>query len=307
MKVVFVQGPTASGKSARALRWAQKFSGVIVNCDSIQCYRSVDIGSAKPSAQERSLVPHFLFDFVDEGESLTAGVYSRDFFKTLKNCDAPVAFVVGGTGFYFQAIEKGMYEIGAASEEIIRQVEKDLHEKGVAFLRAELQAWDPVSLQKISENDHYRLARAVEILRTHGRSPTEIREEFENNQSPFPYPLLKVGIKASREGLLPFVEKRTGEMLAAGLLAEVEGLLNKGLREWAPLSSVGYAECRDYLAGKSDAKNLSELKALIITSTLQLAKKQRTWFQRDSDIFWLPIDADESAGDEQISQFLSRP
>lgn len=307
MKVVFVQGPTASGKSARALRWAQKFGGVIVNCDSIQCYKALDIGSAKPSVAEREVVPHFLFDYVPVGEELTAGVYARDFFRQLEQLQSPVAFVVGGTGFYFQAIEKGMYEIGAADPEVIRRVEQDLKEKGAEFLKAELTAKDPLSAEKISLNDHYRLARAVEILRTHGKSVTAIREEFEAQQKPFPYPLLKLGIKASREDLLPSVLKRTQEMLKQGLLSEVKALLDQGLQAWAPLSSVGYKEACDYLTGKSTAQNLSELEALICTSTLQLAKKQRTWFQRDSNIFWLLMGASEQAGDQQISEFLSRP
>jgi tRNA dimethylallyltransferase len=307
MKIVFVPGPTASGKSARALRWAQKFGGAVINCDSIQCYQALNIGSAKPSVAERLSLPHLLFDYIPEGESLTAGVYSRDFFRAVEACENPIAFVVGGTGFYFQAIEKGMFEIGAANAQVIREVEKDLLEKGAGYLRAELLAKDPAAAEKISENDHYRLARAVEILRTHSKSVTEIRAEFETKQKPFPYPLLKIGIQASRAELLPRVRLRTETMIKAGLLDEVQGLLNKGLKTWAPLASVGYKECSDYLSGKSAAQNLDELEDLIGTSTLQLAKKQRTWFQRDSDIFWLSTTAEEEAGDAEISQFLSRP
>ena len=121
MKVVFLLGPTASGKTARALRWAKKHDGVIINCDSIQCYRCLDIGSAKPSLEERSQTPHFLFDYIPEGETLTAGAYARDFSVVLERLaseQTPLALVVGGTGFYFQAIEKGMFSVGIANAEM---------------------------------------------------------------------------------------------------------------------------------------------------------------------------------------------
>jgi tRNA dimethylallyltransferase len=307
MKIIFVMGPTASGKSARAFRWAQKFHGAIVNCDSIQCYQSVNIGSAKPPQIERALVRHELFDYIPEGETLTAGAYSRDFSEVIERLQqehVPVVFVVGGTGFYFQAIEKGMYSIGAADPGAILRIEAQLQLEGPKNLWEELRSLDPGAAQKISLQDHYRLVRAVEMIRTHGKTPTEIKRQFEESQKPFPYPLLKLGVIGAREELEPRVQVRVDEMFKLGLLDEVKQLLEKGLEQWAPMSSVGYKECVDYFSGKSEARDLDQLKKLIVTSTLQLAKKQRTWFRRDPATQWLAISSPESTVDFEIEEFL---
>jgi tRNA dimethylallyltransferase len=287
-KVIFVVGPTASGKSDLALNLAERNQGAIVNCDSVQLYKSLDIGSAKPSADDFKRVPHFLFDFVDEGEEITAGFYQRQFFATMKELENqfPLVFVVGGTGFYFQAIEKGMYPTGAADAEVTRQVEAELLEAGgPERLYQELKSRDPEAAAKISANDHYRIARAVEMMRVHGKPVTEIKKEFADKAAPFPYPLLKLGIRGSREELAPRVERRTQKMLETGLLDEVRALLDRGLENWGPLQSVGYKESVDFLQGK--IPDVRQLQALIVQNTLRLAKRQRTWFQRDPEIHWL--------------------
>ncbi len=294
MKIIFLVGPTASGKSEIALKWALKYQGAVINCDSIQVYQGLEIGSAKPSLSERSLCPHELFDYIPCGETITAGSYSRDFFEATEKLKGkvPVAFVVGGTGFYFQALEKGMYSIGPANPEVQKAIEEEL-KLNPSALYQELQEKDPIAARKISQADHYRIGRALEIIRTHGKTLTKIQQEFEDQRRLFPYPLLKLGIKASREDLLPRVTARTKKMLEQGLIKEVEGLLKAGHREWAPLESVGYKEAKDYLTGRSSAQNEEELEGFINTATFQLAKKQRTWFQRDEQIHWASrVDAD---------------
>lgn len=296
MKVIFVVGPTASGKSSLAIGLAKKFHGAIVNCDSIQLYQKVDIGSAKPTHAEMKEVPHFLFDFVAPPDEITAGEYSRLFFAKLKELEGKfdTVFVVGGTGFYFQAIEKGMFPIGATDEKIKAQVLDEMNEVGgPQRLYYELSQRDPLKAEKISPNDHYRLGRAIEMIRAHGKSVTEIEEEFRKFQAPFPYPLLKIGIRIDREILRRRVQQRTQEMLEAGWLEEVEDLLNQNLGAWAPLSSVGYREIIQFLGEKSD-KNLKNLEDQIVQSTMRLAKKQRTWFARDNDIHWLTSTSGET-------------
>ncbi len=287
-QVVFVVGPTASGKSDLAMKLAEKYKGAIVNCDSVQLYQSLDIGSAKPSKEDFARVPHFLFDWMPEGEVATAGTYQREFFELMKTLESkfPYVFVVGGTGFYFQAIEKGMYPTGAVNEKVRDEVEAELEEEGgPGKLYEELKSQDPKTAAKISPNDHYRLGRAIEMMRTHGRPVSEIKDEFAQTAAPFPYPLVKLGVRGSREMLVPRVEKRTDQMLQKGLLEEVKSLIAKGLQAWAPLQSVGYKECLEFLAG--ELKDEAELRAKIIQNTLRLAKRQRTWFQRDLDIHWL--------------------
>lgn len=306
MKVVFVMGPTASGKSAMALEWAERFGGAIVNCDSIQVFKSLNVGSAKPSAEDFKRVPHFLFDYLDEGQEMTAGEYRRDFLDLMERIKSqfPVIFVVGGTGFYFQAIEKGMYSVGAVDEVIQKQVELELStEAGALRLYQELQDRDPESALKISVRDHYRLGRAIEILRKHGRPVSEIKKEFEKNLLPFPYPLLKIGIRATRQELEPRVQERVEHMLQQGLVHEVRNLLARGLGPWAPLKSVGYQETVCFL--QDEIKSEEDLKALIIQNTLGLAKKQRTWFRRDPEIFWIEM-SQGARGQSQIASFLAR-
>jgi tRNA dimethylallyltransferase len=294
MKVVFIVGTTASGKSELALQLAKKFSGAIVNCDSIQLYQHLDIGSAKPSRAERESVPHFLFDVVPEGQEITAGRYVELCEKTLRDIETkyPVAFVVGGTGFYFRALENGMYQVGAADAVTQSEIEEELStEEGRRRLYAELCNKDPQAAQKIFPNDHYRLGRAIEIMRVHQKSLTEVRNQFEQQKRPFPYPLLKLGIRLSRQDLEPRVSSRTQQMLTAGLVEEVRDLLQRNRADWAPLQSVGYRETVEFLQQRPqvDGQPMTQeqLQEKIIQNTLRLAKKQRTWFGRDSEVHWL--------------------
>lgn len=301
--VIFVVGSTASGKSEWGLRMAQRHGGVIVNCDSVQVYQKLDIGSAKASLEERALVPHYLIDYVSPPNEMTAGMYSNDFFELMKALpEGKPVFVVGGTGFYFMAIEKGMYPVTHVPEEVKKQVEAELAEDGGAErLHKELLEKDPEYGAKIHLSDRYRIGRGIELIRTQGRSVTEIQKEFETQKAPFPYPLLKIGPHWERETLRGRIAERTRKMLQAGLVEEVKGLLDEGLRNWAPMSSVGYRETIQYLDGEISLEQLSEL---ISVNTGQLAKRQRTWFQRDKEISWFDGDSGFAKAEELVEKFL---
>lgn len=280
-KIIFVVGTTASGKSEWALDLARKFDGVIFNCDSVQIYEDLNIGSAKPTPSERAMVPHFLYDIVKAPDVFTTGEYRRAFFQELEKISRPV-FVVGGTGFYFQAIEKGMYPVGPSSPELRQKLEEEVKtESGSKKLYEELQSKDPESAQAISPQDHYRLVRAIELMRLEGKTRTQIKSEFEQNQQALP--VFKVGILTEKELLEKRIEARTRNMLQLGLREEVKGLLNQGLQNWAPLSSVGYRETTSAIQNNWSDEKLYEQ---IVISTRQLSKKQRTWFKRDKDILW---------------------
>lgn len=302
-KVVFVVGSTASGKSDWALKLAQKYNGVIVNCDSIQVYKYVDIGSAKPSIEEQRLVPHYLLDYVLPLEESTAGNYSRDFYSVIETIpQEKTLFVVGGTGFYFQAIEKGMYPVIQIEDSIKQQILQELSvEGGSQKLYTELEKVDPEYAKKIHMADTYRLGRAIELIRSQGKSVTRIQQEFEIQRKPFPFPLLKIGPSWDKEALRDRIVLRTQKMLELGLISEVQELLDKGLKEWAPVKSVGYKECVDYLEGSLSREELSER---IIVNTYQLAKRQKTWFQRDKDIHWFKGDSEETAMQALVEEFL---
>jgi tRNA dimethylallyltransferase len=283
---VLILGPTASGKSALGLKLAEHFSGCILNCDSLQTYKRLDIGTAKPSLAERAQVPHFLFDLLEPGEVLTAGDYRQFAIEVLANelPQRPV-FGVGGSGFYIQALEKGMFDIPkpkAAAEEKIRSL---LDKEGLPHLYELLKGQDPDYAQAINPNDAYRITRGLIIIEDSGRKVSDLKKDFKPR--PFPFPLLKLGLAAKREFLLPRVVKRTQEMLAAGLVSEVKRLVEEGFGSWPALQSVGYRECMLLLNG---AILETQLAPLITEKTIQLSKKQRTWFNRDPEIRWLDVE-----------------
>lgn len=303
-KVIFIVGTTASGKSDWALQLAQQTDGVIVNCDSVQVYQKLDIGSAKPSLEERALVPHYLFDYVAPPQEMTAGQYERDFWAAFQEIpsEKPI-YVVGGTGFYFMAIEKGMYPVTAIPDEVKSAVERQMEtSEGVLAGLQEIRAMDPEYAQKIHEADRYRIGRALELIRTQKKPMTQIRAEFSQKQEPFPYPLLKLGPSWEREELGRRIFARTLKMTDAGLYEEVEALVQEGLESWAPLMSVGYKETLLFVKGA--IPNRESWIQQIAINTRQLAKKQRTWFQRDEEIEWFAGDRGFEDVQRRVETFL---
>ena len=302
-------GTTASGKSQLALELALRYGGSIINCDSLQVYQGLDIGTAKPALEDRQKVPHYLLSYAQYPQVMTAGEYTRDFFRLLsEHPDEKLFFVVGGTGFYFQALEKGMYPVRAPVLEIKAVVEAELKSPGgPKRLYQELQSIDPEYSLKIHQADHYRLGRAIEMIRAEGRTITAIQKEFLAQASQFPYPLLKIAPRQSREILAQRVTQRTREMLSSGLIDETLGVLEKGWGDWAPMAAVGYREVIEYL---KEIKSLEWLASAIDQSTLQLAKKQRTWFQRDQEIRWFDVNksiselADSTELNRLVREFL---
>ncbi len=295
-KIIFVTGSTASGKSQWAIELAKKYNGSIVNIDSIQFYEKLIIGSAAPTEIEKIQTPHYLYNYVPAPNEMTAGEFLRDFYKLLERKDLQFPlFVVGGTGFYIQALEKGMYNIPEVSQELKQQIENEITKFGNEKAYNELIEFDPES--KIHINDAYRIGRALEIKRAFGKTMFQLKSDFEkNNKFNLKLPYLKIGKLLNKEILFKNVTARTHKMLSAGLIQEVEPLLNQGLHQWAPLQSVGYFEVVQYLQNKMPKENLN---AEIIQSTMQLIKKQKTWFKRDDTILW----SDESVLiEKQIEQ-----
>lgn len=281
--VVFVVGPTACGKSQVAFELARHFGGGVLNCDSLQVYQRLDIGTAKPPPLERSALPHFLFDCVPPGEVLSAGDFRRMALEALEqNLPRHMISAVGGSGFYIQALEKGMFEVDKPRPETEQAVRARLAQAGPSAMYDELKRLDPGYAAEISANDTYRVVRALIVIHDTGKKMSVLRGEFK--PKPFPYPHLKLGLNLERERLLARVQARTRRMLEDGLVQEVERLLSDGFENWPALQSVGYKECVDHLRGRLSREHLCDQ---IVEKTMQLAKKQRTWFKRDKDIHWL--------------------
>lgn len=303
-KLVFIVGPTAVGKSSLAFQLAKKHGGVILNADSVQTYKDLNIGTAKPSATEFEMVPHKLFDIVESPARLTAGEYFPRAREVLNEClTNQHVFVVGGSGFYIQALEKGMFPVGASNPELLASYQKVLEEKGADHLHQLLRDRDPDYATTLPPADSYRVLRALVLVETEKRSMAEIQKSFEEQQeqSRLKMPLLKVGLNMNRESLRERVALRVEDMVANGLKTEVEGLLERGLEEWHPLSSVGYKETISHLKGELGE---DEWKAQIVTSTMQLAKRQMTWFKRDEGIEWFQMPGELNEAVTRIESYL---
>lgn len=295
MNLVFVVGPTASGKSGLALSVAKMCGAVIFNTDSLQVYRDLNIGTAKPTEAEMQLAPHRMFSFLDIGQTLTAGEYRKKALEELRQLElqgAKSVLAVGGSGFYINALENGMYELGAVSEETKQAVLTQAQsQEGRKELYHELQGFDLEYAEKINPMDSYRIVRAVEIIREFGEKPSKLREKFAPEK--LPYPVKKIGLRLEREKLRSKIEIRTKSMLEQGFVSEVQNIMSllksQGLTDWAPLRSVGYREVVDYLSGKLPEAELCEA---IVQSTMKLAKKQMTWFKRDKEIHWFDAETE---------------
>lgn len=251
-----------------------------MNCDSIQVYQELRIGSSLPTPEEFAQARHLLYAFVPPGQELDAGSYRQAFFSAWSALpeDAKV-LVVGGTGFYFQAIEKGMYDVPPVSDEVHAGLDEFyLAADAVENAWKELEAGDPEEAKRLHPSDTYRVRRALELLRS-GIIPSQSRKAFA--PEPFPGPLMKTTIRWPREQLHQRIEKRTRGMIEGGILAETRTLLEQGYAEWAPMASVGYKQAVACLRGELAH---DELAAEISLRTRQLAKRQETWFKRDPEI-----------------------
>lgn len=296
--VVIILGPTGTGKSLVALELALKLKTAIVNADSIQVYRELVIGSAQPSKEDFKIAPHHLYGYLASGTSLTAAAYCKDVETLLTNKLANTTpLFCGGSGFYIQALEKGMFAVPTLTDAQKQRVDDKINEWGWEKAYQELLKQDPSVAPKIHENDHYRIRRAWEIILTTNKNPSEIATQSDTaplrNKK-----IIKIGLDLEKEKLRERIKIRTQKMLQAGWLEEVETLLKAGHREWSPLKSVGYQEVVEHLDGLLSKNEMIEK---IITSNMQLIKKQRTWFKRDPDICWFSSDSTKPAVDRVLS------
>lgn len=302
-KLIFLVGPTASGKTSLAIEIAKNLDAEIISADSVQFYSELKIGSARPTESELSEVKHHLVGHISVADDYTAGDFAREAMKIIEAHPQKNLIVVGGSGFYIQALEKGMFPTERASEEVQEALERRVDEEGLESVYRTLQLRDPELAERIAVQDRYRIVRALEILQTLSPEQTlsQVREEFEQQaQHRFPGRVVStLGLKIERERLEPRVRVRTEQMLKDGLVDEVRSLVARGLGNRPALHSVGYKEVLQNLAGQlSD----SDLLPMIVQGTLRLAKKQRTWFSRAPKTHWF----DAEHGREAALQFALR-
>jgi tRNA dimethylallyltransferase len=285
-RLIAIVGPTGAGKSALALRVAGEWPAEIVSCDSLQVYRGLDIGSAKPSVEERRLVPHHLIDVRDPREGFSAAEYARDARAAAADIAGRgrLTLLVGGSGLYFRAFFRGLFEGPARDEPFRARLEGLAARFGDARLHRLLRRVDPESAARIAAADRVRVVRALEVYRATGRTIGAHHREPVRGLSGFE--ALVVGLDPERGALRRAVERRSQAMLDRGLVAEVTGLLASGCSPELPaLRAIGYLQVVTLVRGGCSRE---EALRRMVTETMRYAKRQMTWFRREPAVSWFP-------------------
>lgn len=282
--VLAIVGPTAVGKSALAMTVAEHAGAEIVSGDALQVYRGFDIGTAKPSAAERSRVAHHLIDVLDPTERFSAGRFAtmaRDALAEIARRGRP-ALVVGGSGLYLRALLAGIAPLPPADPALRVSLDRRLEAEGLPALRRELERRDPVTAARLGAADRQRILRALEVVLATGRPLSSWLAD-----RPFglePLPARRVGLTLPRALLYDRIEARVRRMIDAGWLDEVRRLLSEGVPREAPaFQAIGYAQWVRHLAGELDEEDAFRR---IVVATRRYAKRQETWFRRESDVEW---------------------
>jgi len=282
--VVLLAGPTAVGKTVVSLDLAVCLGSEIVNADSMQVYRGMDIGTAKPGREERARVPHHLLDVADPDEPFDAARYLRMGRGILTELHrrGVLPLVVGGTGLYMKALTRGLCE-GPSSDEGIRAIlQKEEEEKGLEFLFEELSRVDPAAARRLHPHDRQRILRALEVFRLTGR-PLSARQSS-HGFSRSPYRTVKVCLHRDRQELYERIDRRVERMMEAGFVAEVRRLLAVGYGPGLkPMQSLGYRQIVSFLRGEC---SLDSAVSRIQRDTRRYAKRQLTWFRGDLEFRW---------------------
>jgi len=285
--ILIIAGPTAVGKTDASILLARELGAEIVSADSMQVYRGMDIGTAKPTAEQRKLVYHHLIDVADPAQPYSVGDYYRDargiLDAILKNGGTPI--VVGGTGLYIRALMKGLFHGPPADLELRERLLGKEAESGEGTLYADLARLDPEAAIKIHPNDLRRTVRALEVWYLRDRKMSALQQEHGFNDRPFPFRLLF--LVRSRSELYHRIDQRVDAMISAGLEHEVKSLMLKGYgRELVSMQALGYQHFIDYF---NDKTGYDETVELLKRDTRRFAKRQFTWFRREPDACWVDI------------------
>lgn len=290
--VVVVLGPTGSGKTALSLQLAERFGGEIVSCDSVAVYRNMELGTAKPTPQERARVQHHLIDVTTPDVPFTAGEYSRQARAALKEISSrgKLPIVTGGTGLYLRALTEGLFAGPARHVGLRDRLTRSGKKRGEGWLHRILRRLDPASAARIHANDAAKLMRAIEVCLASRKPMSEVLANEAKARDPLMgFRLLRIGLNPPRRALYDRLNQRAAAMFAAGLVEETRGLLD----QYGPvkaLDSLGYRQALAVLTG-----TMSEAAAVEAAQQghRNYAKRQLTWFRREPAVHWLDLFGDE--------------
>jgi len=300
--LLVILGPTASGKTALSIALAERFDGEIVNCDSVAMYREFDIGTAKPSPDERARVPHHLFDLIDPTQEMTAGEYARRAREVIAEIAARrrLPIVVGGTGLYLRALLEGLFAGPQRSEELRERLRARASERGSGYLHAVLCRLDPASAEKIHANDEPKLIRAIEVCLA---SRQKMSEMWQRGRDPLRgFRILRVGLDPDRAVLYERINLRAQKMFDTGLIEETKNLVSKYGNSARPLSSLGYKQAVQFLRGKLTMEHAVQAAQ---QGHRNYAKRQMTWFRREPDVMWLKGFGDDTGLQARAGENIS--
>lgn len=301
-RIVAVVGPTATGKTRIAMELAEAFSGEVISADSMQVYRGMDIGTAKPSARERERVPHHLVDVVDPDTEYTAARFRDEAAEKIIEITARgnLPIVAGGTGLYIRALTRGLFEGPEADEDLRDELMNEALVHGKEHLFRRLKEVDPEAAAATHPNNLRRVVRALEVYELSKRPITEFQREHAFSEAP--YDDLKVGLMKDRRELYRGINARVDRMISRGLVEETERLLAEGYTpDLKPMNGLGYKEVIGYIQGNYTLERAVEL---IKRNTRRYAKRQMTWFRKEPGVEWFPPE-DSPAIEKRVREHLS--
>jgi tRNA dimethylallyltransferase len=301
-KVIVITGPTASGKSTLAVDLARLFGGEIINADSMQVYRGMDVATAKTTVSERCGVPHHMLDVVDPDQDFNAAIYRSMAAPLVTGIEAraKVCLVVGGTGLYIKALLGGLFECPSSDVTLRQRLRQQCEQYGSASLHNELRELDPAYAVRVHPNDRIRIIRALEVIHQTKKPMSRLIQEHRFRDRPFHS--LMIGLQREREELYHRINERCLAMIAGGLMTETEGLLKRGYSaDLKPMQAIGYRHMVSVLEG---ALTLDEATRRLQIETRHYAKRQLTWFRAEQEMSWFrPEDQDRIR--HRIDGFLS--
>jgi len=300
--LVVILGPTASGKSALAINLAQRFEGEIVSCDSVALYRYFEIGTAKPTRQQRALVRHHLLDVAEPDEPFTAGEYARQARAVIHEIArrGRLPIVVGGTGLYLRALLEGLFPGPQRSEDLRQRLRASAAKRGSPYLHRLLARLDPEAASKIHANDLPKIVRAIEVCLASRALMSELWKQ--RGRDPLRgFHVLRIGLSPAREKLYERINQRAQQMFEDGLIEETKSLLDRHPTV-APLDSLGYKQAMQFLRGELTRE---QAVAAAQQGHRNYAKRQMTWFRREPNVLWLDGFGDDPAIARQAAEVLS--
>jgi tRNA dimethylallyltransferase len=284
-RLVVICGPTAVGKTGVGIAVAGALNGEVISADSMQVYRGMNIGTAKPTAVERAAVPHHLLDVVEPDEPFDAARFTRLARPLVRSLHAAgkVPVVVGGTGLYIKALLSGLFRAGPVDPEVRRRLAAEMEAAGAPALHARLREVDPETAARLHPNDRVRILRALEVHASVGCPLSALQREHRFRDAPFA--ALKIGLTLERGALYERIDRRVDAMVADGLEEEVRGLMARGYGPGLKsMQSIGYSHMAACIAGTVDR---TECLRTLKRDTRRFAKRQMTWFRADPEVVWL--------------------